>query len=295
MDIATPGSLLFLSGIKGWVGVEVFFVISGFVIPYSLARSGYRIRNFGRFLLKRIIRLDPPYIVSIVASISLATVYWWRAGGVYPYSLPQILLHLGYLNVFSKYEWISPIYWTLAVEVQYYVLVGLAFPLIMRKQLFWLAVAPLCVAAGFLLRNHYFVFEYLPLFILGIAALHYRRAMIGTPLFVSLCFVLALSTYFLIGRGPALAGFVTAMAIGKVNYTPRLLVMLGAISYSLYLIHVPAARLVAHALGPHITTAGQIGVAFLSLVASLTAAWLLHRVVELPSQRLSSRIRYKGE
>src|SRR5947209_2252350 len=47
---------------NAWVGVEVFFVISGFVIPLALYRSGYTPRRFGTFMLKRIIRLDPPYL-----------------------------------------------------------------------------------------------------------------------------------------------------------------------------------------------------------------------------------------
>jgi peptidoglycan/LPS O-acetylase OafA/YrhL len=46
------------SGRYGWLGVEVFFVISGFVIPYSMYCGGYRPRqHFGRFLAKRIARL----------------------------------------------------------------------------------------------------------------------------------------------------------------------------------------------------------------------------------------------
>lgn len=54
------------SGQFGFLGVDVFFVVSGFVIPYSLYRAGYRLRNYPTFLLKRITRLDPPYIASIV-------------------------------------------------------------------------------------------------------------------------------------------------------------------------------------------------------------------------------------
>ena len=37
----------------GWLGVEIFFVISGFVIPYSMAKNGYQLRNFGGFLGRR--------------------------------------------------------------------------------------------------------------------------------------------------------------------------------------------------------------------------------------------------
>ena len=44
------------SGALGYLGVEVFFVISGFVIPYSFSQS-YRTKDFGRFMLKRMLRL----------------------------------------------------------------------------------------------------------------------------------------------------------------------------------------------------------------------------------------------
>src|SRR5689334_14543570 len=60
------GGPLKSSGTYGWLGVEMFFVISGFVIPYSLHKAGYDLKSFGTFVAKRIIRLDPPYLVSIV-------------------------------------------------------------------------------------------------------------------------------------------------------------------------------------------------------------------------------------
>jgi hypothetical protein len=55
----------------GWLGVDVFFVISGFVIPYSLHGTGYSIRNFPRFMLRRVVRLEPPYLASILFAVML--------------------------------------------------------------------------------------------------------------------------------------------------------------------------------------------------------------------------------
>src|SRR5437868_6933537 len=46
-------------------GVEVFFVISGFVLPYSLEKSGYVRADFFRFLLKRAVRILPVCYVSL--------------------------------------------------------------------------------------------------------------------------------------------------------------------------------------------------------------------------------------
>src|SRR4051812_10162817 len=63
--------ILKATGTFGWVGVEAFFVISGFVIPYALSRSNYSMPSYGRFVMKRIVRLDPPYIASIVFIVVL--------------------------------------------------------------------------------------------------------------------------------------------------------------------------------------------------------------------------------
>ena len=64
-------SILTWSGSWGWMGVEMFFAISGFILPYSMYRSRYQIRNLFSFLCKRITRLDPPYFASIVLALAL--------------------------------------------------------------------------------------------------------------------------------------------------------------------------------------------------------------------------------
>ena len=50
------------SGHYGWLGVDAFFVISGFVVPYSIARTfpNYTIRDLPNFVLRRATRLEPP-------------------------------------------------------------------------------------------------------------------------------------------------------------------------------------------------------------------------------------------
>src|SRR5471030_3192282 len=55
----------------GQTGVFVFFLISGFIIVYSLIKSGYQPAQFFTFLLKRSIRIDPAYYITIFLTITL--------------------------------------------------------------------------------------------------------------------------------------------------------------------------------------------------------------------------------
>jgi peptidoglycan/LPS O-acetylase OafA/YrhL len=130
-----PVGILKSSGSYGWLGVDIFFVISGFVLPYSLFRARYRPSavNYGRFLWKRVSRLDPPYLASIVLVVGLGYLSAILPGyrGLPPmFSWKPILLHLGYLNAFFRAPWLNIVYWSLAIEFQYYLLIGLLFPLI---------------------------------------------------------------------------------------------------------------------------------------------------------------------
>src|ERR1700712_4724969 len=61
-EFLSDNNLLKRIGSIGWSGVEIFFVISGFVIPYAMYKKQYNINNFFSFLRKRIIRIEPPYL-----------------------------------------------------------------------------------------------------------------------------------------------------------------------------------------------------------------------------------------
>ena len=301
-------SFISLTSTFGKLGVQVFFVISGFVIPYALAASGYRVREYGRFMLKRVIRLDPPYLLSMCVTLLLAAIYQAAFGTEFTYTLPQLLVHLGYLNVFFRYQWINPVFWTLGIEVQYYLLIGLAFPLLLRRNLFWLAVAPLClVAAVWSSQQNYifmqlpqqnFIFMHLPFFLMGVAAFHYRRDMMTELPFLIVVFLLGifvatsgLTFQEVSPRLAGLAGVFVAMVIGTVNAKLRPLARLGTISYSLYLLHWPIAAFVSNIVRERVPA--LVGV-FITLAVCIFAAWAMYRLVELPSLRWSRRIRYRS-
>ncbi len=297
MGFVSQDSALFTTSTFGRSGVQVFFVISGFVIPYALHASGYTIRNYGRFLLKRLVRLDPPYIAAILLSVVIAGYHTLINGDVFPYSLPQLLTHLGYVNAFFRHEWVNWVFWTLAIEVQYYIVIGLVFPLLMYPKLFWTLAAPalLMGAARHPDVQSRLLLPWMPFFMLGIAAFHYRRRMIHWTLFVYAMLLPTLYALLFAGTIPAVASVVTAIIVGTVSFSvPRPFIWLGTISYSLYLIHGPVGGNFGHSVLKVAPGLPPLVIVFVSLAACIAAAWGLYRLVELPSQRLSKKIRYAG-
>src|SRR5215467_3831439 len=123
------------SGTYGYTGVDIFFVISGFIIPYSLFRGQYTLRNFGRFIVKRGVRLYPPYLISIPISIIAANAVLrplFPAAGIHVAGR-QFFYHLLFVNDIVGVPWINVVYWTLAVEWQWYLLAALFFGLIVSR------------------------------------------------------------------------------------------------------------------------------------------------------------------
>jgi len=93
----------------GWVGVQIFFVISGIVIAYSANKS-----SPGAFLRNRILRLYPA--VWLVAPLSAAVLFFYS---IEPASdVGRAFLHSVLLFPFPA--WVDDVYWTLGIEMAFY-------------------------------------------------------------------------------------------------------------------------------------------------------------------------------
>lgn len=297
--VLEPGALRSAS-FYGQLGVQVFFVISGFIIPYSLWRSRYTLRNFGTFVLKRIVRLDPPYLVTIALIIALGVFSWYvpfQKDQVFQMTLPQVFLHFAYVNVFFGYPWLSDVFWTLAIEFQYYLLIGLAFPLLFsRDARVRLATLAALGSLAFVIKPSAFIFYFIFLFFMGILTCQYRVGLIGRRQYAPLLAVAVALALLTTGLPSTLAAAAAVGAILFLRMRHPVFRFLGNISYSLYLIHSPVGRRALNVLlrltGAQ-TTAGRLGVILLATAVSILAAYILYRLVELPAQRWSSALRYR--
>ncbi len=295
----TPG-IVKSSGSYGWLGVYIFFVISGFVIPYSLEKASYGYRQFWRFLAKRIVRLDPPYFANMVFILGLAFVVPLVPGfrGPQPhFTATQLLSHFAYLNSVVGKTWINPVYWSLGIEFQYYLLIGLIFPLLCSSRVAtrMLTILALLVP-GFFIRGGALVFSHLPLFVAGILTYQFKVGRLSKGYYFGALAVTAMVAGIGSGMVIAVTCAVTSLLIAFVEFGGRILTCLGSISYSLYLMHVPVGGKIVD-IGTRFGRGQFVPSVFLiaAMATSIFAAWVLYRIVELPAKGLSSRISYRKE
>jgi len=292
-------SWLRAAGSYGWLGTHVFFVVSGFVIPYSLFVSEYRLRHhLGRFLLKRIARIDPPYFVALAISIAA-----WQASTLVPgfrgmpfrLSVPQLLAHLGYVNAFLGYEWLNPVFWTLAIEFQYYVLCALSFPLLSSQSGLLRSVSlALWATAPLVHSNPALAFKYGGLFAMGILTFQFRARLWSAGQYYWLLTATFLLTGFTTGFLIAFVALATAAAIALTSSQRRFwFASIGTISYSLYLLHVPIGGRIVN-LGARFAQGlpSQMLVLFTATIASLGSAYLMYVSIERPVQRWAASFKY---
>jgi len=112
----------------GFLGVDIFFVLSGFVITYSLI--GKPIDRFfvPRFILRRSIRIDPPYWATIglaIAFILAKNTLFSEHREPLP-SLWNVVAHVFYLQDLLEFTAISSVFWTLCLEFQFYIVFAIA-------------------------------------------------------------------------------------------------------------------------------------------------------------------------
>ena len=286
------------SGFYGGLGLEVFFVISGFIIPYSLHQSQYKTANFPRFLLRRLVRLEPPYLVSIVVVLIL-----WELGSRAPgfagappsYSFGQILAHFLYLIPLTDYPWLNVVYWTLGYEFLFYISVGLLWPVLSRRSLLFTAalVAVLQVIDSAL---HDKPMGIPLLFFVGICCA--RKALRLDPRWLSFCAIsiAIVALYWIAQPVVAFVAFLAAFFIAFVDI-PRMRVLgfLGAISYSLYLLHVPIGGRVVNIGRRFIDGPFQeLCLSIVALAVSLLVATIFWKYLEEPAKRASKRVALRG-
>ncbi|MFD7883178.1 acyltransferase family protein [Streptomyces bauhiniae] len=285
----------------GCLGVQFFFVISGFVI----CMSGWG-RTLGDFFRSRVARLYPAYWVALVLVTGAAFVL---PVVVHPVRADEFLVNLTMLQQPMGAHRILGVCWTLWAEVRFYALFalfvvwrGATYRRVVLFACVWTLAAAISTTAGNALTDALVMPEYAPFFIGGLA-LYLVHRFGSSPLLWGL---VAMS--WLLGQSAAVRGLwhpgahgdftrhpvvivavvtlafasVAAVALGWTRWASwPWLVTAGALTYPFYLVHEHlgwfAVRVLHRGLGLGAwTTLG------LTVAGMLALAWLLHRFVEKP-------------
>jgi peptidoglycan/LPS O-acetylase OafA/YrhL len=298
----------------GFLGVQVFFVISGFVIAHSLRSTILAANSLGLFAVRRQLRLDPPYWTVLFGSIALWAVQLVIFGSDRMDPLPSfasVLLNLVYLQkVFGAAEVVG-VAWTLCIEIQFYLFFALLMWVGQRGrpsgQPSRLAVA-LIVATGALSSlldpntpKQTWLAPYWCFFAAGVLSYWSIRRVVGHWVFLVFVGGLLTSSLRHHWNAPIYAGVLAAVTVYAAGVTGRLTTLLGGpifqylgrISYSLYLVHWPV-KVVVLSIGFQLTRqngAAAVGWCILMIMTSIATAHLLYVLVERPSMRWASSLK----
>ena len=278
----------------GVFGVGIFFVISGYIVPETMTASGYALPSYFRQIGRRLARLHPPYLVTlglIVGLRSFSAALPGYQGEQFYVEAERLLSHLPLLSQVLGYAWYSPVFWTLAFELQFYLLIGLILPLLTNKSATVRLVAFAALTGLAALRvNEAWLPMHLTPFLLGIMVFMARRGLMGRwaiTLFAVVVLYGASSIYTVANLLVVAAAAI--LIIRQVSWQP--LSMLGMVSYSLYLTHPLVFGYLRRLLG---RMGGSIDTHLMSIMTisvAILVAFLFHRLVESPSVRLAKRIK----
>ena len=291
----------------GAFGVSVFFLISGFVIPFSL-----RGQRAGPFLLARALRIYPTLWAALAVEWLLVRTQSGLSGRGMVFGPLDYLENALLVNAALGGNFVDLVNWTLSVEVMFYLLMAcLRGPVLRGRMLpfFAMSLAAIAVAAawshGLLPVDRHLAVEpmYVGYMLIGTVFHHHLTGRIGTVRAAAA--MLALGLLFALGwrLGPiaaelpgvglnylyGYAAFALAYRCRRLFRPVRWLDALAAVSYPLYLLHsivgysVMAAAM--HLLGLPYAAALPLG-----LAAALLLATALHVAVELPTTALGRRL-----
>jgi peptidoglycan/LPS O-acetylase OafA/YrhL len=289
----------------GVTGVDLFFMISGFVIPLTLKHT----KNWKTFLVNRFSRLYPTYWACVTIKAVLLLVFG---------EMVRSKLLIGYLANMTMVQLyvgqpdLDPTYWTMVVELLFYLYMLFVFLTKKTDQAEQISVGLLFFVFLYTflatqypnvhwlisLSFHLPIINHFPLFCCGIV--FYNIKFTGTNktryFYLLLCFIAQTYVFTVGGRScffvniyeytGMLAIYFTLLYLfsaGKLKFIiNRVTVFFGNISFSLYLIHQTIGLAVISFLLPYTHWSIAFGAALLLVIA---LAYLINRLVEVPATK----------
>jgi peptidoglycan/LPS O-acetylase OafA/YrhL len=292
----------------GHLGVHLFFMVSGFVI--LMTAEGATVRGF---IASRVSRLYPAFWVGVLLTAAVA---WGTGSTLFAVTPGQVLVNLTMVPQWVQVEFVDGAYWSLAVELQFYLLViALLHFGQMRRVEWWIAAWLLLSSVNAVRRMYPLEFwldaRWAPLFAAGMLFYRISRKGWSGQRYLLLLWAFSLTLWYgwsgavasklgseIVGLGLPLQVVLCLtlfhavfLAIVSGRWTVRaspLVYWFGALTYPVYLLHQNIGYI---ALAAPVAAWQALGFpvrVLLVLVAVVGVSWLVNRWVERP---LSKRLR----
>lgn len=288
----------------GWLGVEIFFVISGFVI--CMSSWG---RSVGSFFRSRVCRLYPAYWAAVCLTYVVITMAPVLTSPERVPTMADAIANLTMLQQPMGATLVDSVYWTLWVEMRFYLLfalvmvTGLTYRKVMIFAGIWTVVTPVARVSGSDWFKIVTIYDFSSWFLVGIGLYLIHRfghqfltwALIAVNLAVSLYRMqvridshldnaavdqmhFGLAALLVLGA----VGLILAIALGKLEWMNwSWLTWAGALTYPFYLLH----QMIGYTLIHHLFVRREVSayaVLPLAFGVTLLLAWAVHRTVERP-------------
>ncbi len=273
----------------------VFFVISGYVMYLHLQRNNYSLSLFLPFMAKRLIRLMIPMFSCVIAILAINGLFQAYLGDPILFSARQFIANITLsANVVGE-QWYNPIFWTLSVEFQFYLFLGLGY-LLIRKNPFvaFILLAAIALALNYTFDTRGTLAEFGSYFIIGISmSLFVNKQLSGPQLLLIIAigaadFILNQALYYYVI--PLLSVPVLLFVHGK----HRFFEFLGETSFSFYLMHGLLGQWFLYFTLRYAEQNWQKVVLLLgAFVLAYLGSHVFYLLIEKPSLKLIKRIPYK--
>ncbi|ESM14428.1 hypothetical protein L414_02574 [Enterobacter hormaechei subsp. hoffmannii UCICRE 3] len=324
-------------------GVEIFFIISGFIISYSTRNiKSPSLRNTASFLVKRIFRIYPVYFVILAVYVALfyRNIYTGipEGGALSTVNIIKsfFLIPLDWNSLPPYYGWGAIIVsWSLAYEMYFYIVFALSMSISIKYRALIASIVLVSVSVllpvifngnftidaqryyfngGYLLSHFGFignpiVFDFILGMIIAQALPLINKVKINNGIINSIAIaLLGFSFVFWLngiseGHGLTKSAYIAFTIVSCVIILERnsvfvfnkMLISLGTISYSLYLIHVPVIKyieLYGQTIGLN-TDIRSLPLYLSSLTISVCLSYVIFNVIEKPFINAGARIAKK--
>lgn len=285
----------------GAFGVQLFFLISGFVILMSAHRS----QRPTDFIISRVSRIYPAYWISLILALIVSFFFKVNGAGLTTW---EVFANFSMMQRWLQVQNAVEVYWTLAVELQFYVLI-FAVILVTRSKItetvifnitvVWLILSlgiaswaspfsagidPQNVITPVKVLLNISLAEFGPLFCTGMLAYTSRNRgkftfllPVAGAVSVAVATLLHSWSYGAIVAGICATFVIIALRPHTSWLNCRGLQWLGKISYSVYIVHSTVGYLIIRSTLPLI---GRDWAILVALIGSVLAAWAVYEIGE---------------